>query len=209
MRKLIIMFFVIGCVILVQVGYGETNQPQPGSADDPLITKGYVDQQMTLQINSKTDQIRTELNQMILTNVTQSVQTEITKQSQDQVLNFINEQIAKNTTYQLVSVPPGQIIVFNGGAEVIVRAGKAVIVSPDKNGISDLSDGTDKAPNTLVSNNHLLLFPRTGRGLQIDSNQKSVTPMLVRGTFEIRNSLISSTPAPTATTIPSPVTTIQ
>ncbi|MNJ69128.1 hypothetical protein D3C77_654390 [compost metagenome] len=73
-----------------------------------------------------------------------------------------------------------------GGTEFIVRIGQAVVYTADANGISDLTDGVDIAPGEDVSNNHLLLFPRDGRGLTVKESAAGGLTVMVRGSYEIK-----------------------
>lgn len=123
----------------------------PGSADDPIVTKSYVDQK---------------------------------------VAELVRQELAKvggsgGTALEVVTVPSGKRLIVTGGSEVIVRSGKAVAYSPDSNGLSDLTDGKDIAPGKPVPANHLILFPRDGRGIEADPASANGLIVLVRGTYHI------------------------
>ncbi|CAM3695023.1 hypothetical protein COLU111180_03435 [Cohnella lubricantis] len=91
-----------------------------------------------------------------------------------------------SSSLAVVTVPFGQKIIVQDGGELIVRTGKAIAYSEDANGLSDMTDGVDIAPGKPVGNNHLILFPRGGRGIQADPNSKSDLIVLVRGGYELR-----------------------
>lgn len=86
----------------------------------------------------------------------------------------------------VVTVPPGKTLMVSGGGEAIVRTGRMVVVSDSENGLSDLTEGADIAPGKQVPANHLILFPRDGRGLKPVDNQTADSIVLVRGSYYIQ-----------------------
>ena len=142
-------------LIVWNIGESHAQSGQPGSADDPLVTKSYVDQVVA-------ELVRREL------------------------ANFGGSG-GGETALDVVTVPPGYRLMVAGGGEIVVRSGKASAYSADANGLSDLTEGKDIAPGQPVPANHLILFPRDGRGIQADPGQKGDVIVLVRGAYEIRN----------------------
>lgn len=135
----------------------------PGSSDDPVVTKSYVDQaiQQALKGGGTTT-----------TPTTPSTGGSTSGASSEAV--------------EIVTVKPGETLIAGAGAEFVVRAGKAVIYSADSNGVADLTDGVDIKNGGTVANNHLLSFPREGRGIKVlEGNTYSLTVM-VRGAYSIR-----------------------
>lgn len=128
----------------------ETNSATPGSTDDPIVTKSYVDQKLA-EIQGGTGVGSAAANKL-----------------------------------EVVTVPAGKKIIVQDGGELIVRNGKAVAYSTDANGLSDMTDGLDIAPGKPVAANHLILFPRGGRGVQPDPNQKNGLIVLVRGSYQLQ-----------------------
>lgn len=86
---------------------------------------------------------------------------------------------------EVVNVPFGKKLLVDAGGELIVRSGKAVAYSKDGLGLSDMTDGVDIAPGKSVGNNHLILFPREGRGVQADPKQKNGLIVLIRGGYRM------------------------
>jgi hypothetical protein len=127
----------------------------PGTVDDPIVTKSYVDKI---------------------------------------VAKLVNEEVAKLGTgsggssakIEVVTVPWGTKVIVADGGELIVRSGKAVAYSTDKNGLSDMTDGLDIAPGKAVAANHLILFPRGGRGVEADPKQTKGLIVLVRGAYVLQ-----------------------
>ena len=116
----------------------------------------------------------------------------VTKSYVDQVVaKLVQEELAKSgggsssEKLEVVTVPWGSKVIVGDGAEIIVRSGKAIAYSSDKNGLSDLTDGLDIAPGKPVANNHLILAPRGGRGIEADPKQAKGLIVLVRGSYRV------------------------
>ncbi|WP_317890696.1 hypothetical protein [Paenibacillus arenilitoris] len=129
----------------------ESNALTPGSVEDPVVTKSYVDEQLA------------KLG------------------AGDGTTGTVGE-----ASLEVVAVPAGKTLMAGQGTEVIVRVGKAIAYSSDANGISDLTAGSDLTKGKAVPTNHLLLFPREGRGILPDPAQKNGLTVLVRGSYTIQ-----------------------
>lgn len=151
---------------LTAEGAGVTNQP--GTVDDPVVTKSYVDQAIQQAIKGG----GATTTPTAPTNPTTPSTNEGSGSSSD--------------TVSIVDVKPGQTLIASAGAEFVVRAGKAVIYSQDSNGVADLTDGKDIANGGAVANNHLLSFPRDGRGIQVQEGNKYNLTVMVRGGYKIQ-----------------------
>ncbi len=127
----------------------------PGSADDPVVTKSYVDQKIAeIAGNAGSGSTGSGTSGAI-------------------------------AALEVVTVPVGKTIYVKAGGELVIRTGKAVAVSSDANGLSDMTEGLDIAPGKPVANNHLILFPRDGRGVKSEDTSKNLI-VLVRGGYEIK-----------------------
>ncbi|WP_246120505.1 hypothetical protein [Cohnella terricola] len=145
---------IIGAVGLYQSAYADTSST-PGSVDDPIVTKGYVDSM-----------------------VAKLVQQELSKQG-------ASGGGGGSSKLEVVTVPWGTKLIVEDGGELIVRTGRALAYSSDANGLSDLTDGLDIKPGKLVGNNHLILNPRGERGVEADPKQSKGLTVLVRGTYKL------------------------
>ncbi|CAH1209629.1 hypothetical protein PAECIP111892_03274 [Paenibacillus auburnensis] len=143
---------------------------QPGTADDPVVTKSYVDQQIqkALQGGSIATQAPTATATPVVTAAPSS------------------SPAPSNNEAIIVDVKPGQTLIAGAGAEFIVRAGKAVIYSQDSNGVADLTDGTDLTNGLAAPSNHLLSFPRDGRGITVQEGQTLGLVVMVRGSYTLK-----------------------
>lgn len=144
---------------LTAEGAGVSNQP--GTADDPVVTKSYVDQAIQQAIKGGG-----------------TVTTPSTTPS-------TGESGSSSDSVSIVEVKPGEVLIASAGAEFVVRAGKAVIYSEDANGVADLTDGIDIKDGGTVVNNHLLSFPREGRGIQVVAGNNYNLTVMVRGGYKI------------------------
>ncbi|EOS54132.1 MULTISPECIES: hypothetical protein [Paenibacillus] len=134
----------------------------PGTADDPVVTKSYVDQ---------------AIQQALGGGVSSSPSAPSTGDTGSS---------SSSDEIKIVEVKPGKILIASAGAEFIVRAGKAVVYSADANGVADLTDGKDIPNGGTVTNNHLLSFPREGRGIQVQEGDTHNLTVMVRGGYQIK-----------------------
>ncbi len=148
---------LVGSFLNFQVtGAGTT----PGTSDDPVVTKSYVDQQIQQALNGGGG------GNTSPTNPTQPLQ------GTDKVKN--------------VALKPGKILIADAGTEFIVRSGNAVIYTEVASGVADLTDGKDLLNGETAPKNHLLSFPREGRGIQVKEGQTSNLIVMVRGGYTIK-----------------------
>ncbi|MUT65033.1 hypothetical protein [Paenibacillus sp. NEAU-GSW1] len=120
----------------------------PGSVEDPVVTKSYVDKLVAQGGGGASEQESNKLT--------------------------------------VVTVPNAKTLIAAEGTEVIVRSGKAVAYSPDANGLADLTDGKDVFKGAPIPANHLILFPRAGRGITTDPAFTKSLTVLVRGSYSIQ-----------------------
>ncbi|WP_364151709.1 hypothetical protein [Paenibacillus sp. LPE1-1-1.1] len=151
----VVAAILIGAGVWVGVNFAspleaESNALTPGSAEDPVVTKSYVDELLAKAGGGSTETPGTD------------------------------------TALEVVTVPAGKTLMAGQGTEVIVRVGKAIAYSSDASGIADLTGGTDLTKGKAVPTNHLLLFPREGRGILPDPNQKNGLTVLVKGSYTLQ-----------------------
>lgn len=149
---------------------GASVSSQPGTANDPVVTKSYVDQAIKNAVSGSTSG-----------NTSGSTNGSTSGGSTSTTPSTTTEDELK-----IVVVKPGQRLVADAGTEFIVRSGKAVIYSEDANGVADLTQGEDLTNGTAVTNNHLLSFPREGRGIEVAEGNKYSLTVMVRGTYQLQ-----------------------
>lgn len=130
------------------------------SADDPIISKSYLDSVFYNQITNYVD-----------TKIAESKQTAAPQAS---------------TEYAVITLTQGQSLYAASSLELILRPGAgAKVISPiAENGIANLTHGTEIYNGEDIPINAYCIIPRAdGRGIQCTSGTAYI---LVRGAYEIR-----------------------
>jgi len=113
----------------LMVAFGDTSIP--GSPDDPVVTKSYVDSKLA---------------------------------------------------YAVLHLQQGQRLIGGEGTEIIVRSGEVTAIDNGKDGISDITGGSDLKSGVICKANHLILVPRSdGRGITAASEAY----IMIRGTYTL------------------------
>jgi len=155
----------LSCFVIFQVVYVLA---EPGSQDDPVIVKSYIDQVVIPQIKSYIDE-RIE-----------SLSAKIGNMEQNQ-----NQKAADR--FVIVSLKPGQKLIGEEGTELILRRGTATVIASETGGIADVTVGMD-LKNVPVPPEHLLIIPRNdGRGIYADMNNQEDVLVMVKGTYIIKD----------------------
>ncbi|URJ59939.1 hypothetical protein [Paenibacillus polymyxa] len=164
---------------------GASSSGQPGTADDPVVTKSYVDQKIAQAIkgggtasstSSKTTSSTAPATNTTTSNTTSSGTSNAAKSST----------VEQTEALKVVDVKPGQKLIAKAGSEFILRNGYAVVYSMDASGAIDITSGTEIVHNQAVDKNHLLSFPREGRGIQVKEGQKFGLVVMVRGGYTVQ-----------------------
>lgn len=158
--------------IIAIIFSGESAQAalQPGGAQDPLVTRSYVDS----RIAELTSRI-VALEQMIQGMAPPAAEgpqiniAEITALVDARLANIAIE-YGVVVPFTIHQVQAGQRIFFEAGAEYIVRVG-TVMALAGPNGHIDVTAGRDIAHGELIGLNHLILIPQTdGRGVHFHTS---------------------------------------
>ncbi|MDB5052759.1 MAG: hypothetical protein JWM44_809 [Bacilli bacterium] len=152
----------------------------PGSVDDPMVSKSYVDQQIASQV---------------------------TAQVAAQTAKIPVGTSGGSAGLTVVQLRPGQFLMAGAGSEFIVRTGYVLAVSNDTNGIPDITAGKDILAKTAISLNHLLIFPNDKRGIQADPKKTTDIFVMVRGGYTLLNadgSVVTAAVIPVATPTATP-----
>lgn len=149
-KWLFIIIHVIFAIILATqiIQATQTRTAEPGSQEDPIVTKSYVDaavddhvlaiEQLQLLCNSLEDEMEKMKGQL----------------SED-----------KSNAFQIVTVEAGYRLYAGNGTELVLRAGNAVALAGKSGGLADTTSGKDLAGNTKIAPNHLLIAASNdGRG---------------------------------------------
>lgn len=134
-----VAFLILSITLAVSFGAGA-----PGSEDDPVVTKSYVD----------------EVSEKLWDKVEKAIED-------DKKENEAQGTQQKAASWEVVCVPGGKRVIGETGTQMILRSGSATAIDNGANGISDLTGGKDLRMGTAISKDHLLLIPGSdGRGMK-------------------------------------------
>jgi hypothetical protein len=162
----------------------------PGTEEDPLISKSYVDA-MIVELSEDFD---ARINALI-ENLDSGREDELVEVMANKIIDLnreINElsaRVDEQNTYAkfiVIEIEEGQKVIFKDSSEFILRGGKVEAISGEKgDGLADIT--TDKTENTYYTGdsipiNHLILASRDdGRGI----TALTKAWVLVKGPYEI------------------------
>ncbi|WDZ59341.1 hypothetical protein [Paenibacillus polymyxa] len=163
---------------------GASSSGQPGTADDPVVTKSYVDQKIAQAIKGGTPASNTSSKTTSSTTPTTNATSNTTASGASGAGKTSTPE--QTEALKVVDVKPGQKLIAKAGSEFILRNGYAVVYSMDTSGAIDITSGTEIVHNQAVEKNHLLSFPREGRGIQVKEGQKFGLVVMVRGGYTVQ-----------------------
>ncbi|MFS8211296.1 hypothetical protein [Paenibacillus polymyxa] len=163
---------------------GASSSGQPGTADDPVVTKSYVDQIIAQAIKGGTPASNTSSKTTSSTTPTTNATSNTTASGASGAGKTSTPE--QTEALKVVDVKPGQKLIAKAGSEFILRNGYAVVYSMDASGAIDITSGTEIVHNQAVEKNHLLSFPREGRGIQVKEGQKFGLVVMVRGGYTVQ-----------------------
>ena len=177
---------VIGAVVLVTAGIwvgmivakpvDADSAITPGTIEDPVVTKSYVDEQIA-KLTGGTTGSGSGSNTGTGSNETGS--------NAGTGGSGTGGTSAGMAPLEVVELPMGQTLMAAAGTEVVVRVGMAIAYSSDTNGISDVTAGVDIKSGSEVPTNHLIWFPRDGRGIKGNPDEIVPLTLIVRGSYTI------------------------
>ena len=144
----------------------------PGGAEDPLVSRSYVD----MRINEIVQLINAQ-------GAGQQVDTEaVVNEILADITGFFGAAAGDDMGFTPVHVNAGQMILGGEGVEIIRRSGSATAHVPGSDGIVNASAGLDLDHGHPISANHLLIIPREdGRGIRATTDSW----FIIRGEFTI------------------------
>jgi len=145
----------------------------PGSADDPLVTKSFVEQLIDARLKGKAPSSAPAAPAAPANPVTPVTPVQTGGGASAAEIN-------------VAPLEPGQKIIGYAGTQFIVRSGKVkVVAGENRDGFPDLTGGFDVQGGQIVGPNHLLLIPKSdGRGLVVAPDSKTAYVMII-GTFHV------------------------
>ena len=178
---------------------------QPGDANDPLVTRRYVDDRIS-QLEEEIAILRHLITGLPPGHTLPgtAVGTPGIGMPQAERDALFNEfmvhfealygnmiRAAANITmpeptvvpFEVLNVPAGTVMVFEAGVEFILRAGEATVIA-GPNGIADVTAGRDIHNGQAIGRNHLMLVPVTdGRGALFSTDAW----VMIKGRYQIVN----------------------
>lgn len=143
-----ILFLMFSCIAFAY-------DYQPGSKDDPIVTKSFVENLV----------LKTQKN----------LEEKIEKSNQKP-----NEKTYSDL--EIVSIKANQKIILSQGSKIILRSGKASVIDSKMGGLSDLTQGIDLKMGYDLPDNHLVLCPKNdNRGIFA----KTDIILLIEGGYDI------------------------
>jgi len=185
--------YVIGVLLALLVGavafpYFRTHvAAQPGDANDPLVTRRYVDEQIAV-LTTEMAILRAMVEASAPAGGVMDLQAIANAVFPEVMIAFeiMYGEMLRNAGHEFVSINPqsGQRVLLENGAEIILRTGSATAIDNGLgNGLVNMTAGRDMLANEEVALNHLLIAPRTdGRGILLTSNAW----VMVRGGFTVQ-----------------------
>jgi hypothetical protein len=174
--KMIVAAGAIGCGVwigsmLTTFASGIPAAGQPGSTEDPVVTKSYVDEQIQNALSGgAVGQSGTATTIDALTKRIEELEKKLTASG-------------SGVSYTVVKLKAGHTLLGGTGTEFNVRTGRAYVHSNTENGIPDLTDGVDLKNDTLIPNNHLLQVPREGRGVKVKPDYPNDVYVTIKGVY--------------------------
>lgn len=138
-----IVIFSLIIVLGITFGAGKVMGVDPGSNQDPLVSKSYVDSQIKAVMD-------------IIGNISSNQDSQTDNHSM---------------TYEVINVPEGKSLIGNQGTEVILRGGKGFALTSIQGGLQDMTEGADIVSGQEIPKYHLLIIPRDdGRGIYVEKD---------------------------------------
>ena len=163
--------FMIALGILAVGTSAYAAKGEAGSANDPLVTKSYVDSQIAAISGGGS------LSKL-----------ESTVKAQEEMIKVLTQEMNElkkqgSSSYTVVTVPEGSSITGMQGTEIIVRSGSGLVLASDGGGLQDMTEGTDLLGSSEVPKYHLVIIPREdGRGIYATKD----LIVMVRGGYNIQ-----------------------
>lgn len=142
-----LVILVTGIALFTGLWIGHGNAASlaaaPGTDQDPLVTKSYIDQVINT-LNTKIDGM---------------------------LPSEPGTPPTVGASLRVVQLAAGECLIAYEGTEFILRSGNATAIGSAGGGIPDLTEGNDLPNHAAIPANHLLLFPRSDqRGIRAATN---------------------------------------
>jgi len=151
---------ILSLALLASIPCAVALASDPGSSSDPLISLSYFE--------DKIESLKTTLLDELTTSFSEKFNE--LKKDVDKTLKEVAENgVSSSSEFKLITLGEGETIICESGTEIIVRSGKSTVITSENSsgGISDITAGKDLINGEEITNNHLLIIPKTdGRGIK-------------------------------------------
>ncbi len=151
-----------------------------GSAENPLVTLGYLNDTFLPQLTAQIEAKAVERDKVLESKFQKKLDELAARMGQNPGQGTVG-QTGSSAQFTEVSLTAGQTLTLSGGGELLLRSGKAVCLAPAAPGLVDTTAGTDLGSGEVLAPNHLYLVTGDGHGL---TARESVL-LLVRGAYQI------------------------
>jgi hypothetical protein len=164
-----ILLIILICSIFVNIVQAVDTPVDPGSDGDPVVSKSYVDSNITAQAQ-QLQLLQDKFNQLQKDLIALKTQTPTPTVS------------STSKGYEVVSIDVGQKLLPGIGTEIVMISGKGNSLKGQNGGLIDTTAAKQIVTVTSILLNHVLISPANdGRGI-IATAKSSI---LVRGSYKI------------------------
>lgn len=154
-----ILVLLLSISVYFNITLAADSTPEPGSDQDPLVSKSYVDSHTASQTQELAD----------LKAKYETAQSEI-KTLKDEVESLKTSGGGGGQSMKVVSVKAGQAVYTGAGTEVVICQGKAVAIKGQGGGLLDVTAARELPSGAALVLNHLNISSRDdNRGFKTDS----------------------------------------
>jgi hypothetical protein len=192
-KPLMLVFIFTAALSLGLMQIIASSTPAPGSNQDPLVTKSYVDLKIAEALSSisASSQSSASTGSLVGTETISELEAKILE-LEGRLENFESEynlasvavsgEIQK-TRFNVVQIHKGQKLLLGEGTEMILRSGIANAVSGPGGDMSNLTNGENVPDGSKITTNHLILSSREdGRGLIVISDYIWI---MIKGSYKV------------------------
>ena len=174
-------------LLVISVAVMLTANAQPGDADDPLVTKSYIDS-IVSSLAAENASLKEAINNLPSKEQGTSSEDPVASQFDSEAFASQIEQMVSDAVagiqngYKTVEIALGQTVDLSEGAELIIRTGMCeAVASSSSAGLFDLSDGSVVMGGKTVPAGHYIVAARGERGIKALSD----SVVLIRGDYVI------------------------
>ena len=142
-----------------------------GTADDPLVTLSYLNENYLAAVQQRIDAAVTQRD------------AELTAYIDGKLAGSTGGSSGTASTFIVVTIPAGKTLTGDIGCEVMLRVGSASCVSPSSPGLIDETTGGTLENGKALVKNHLYMMTIEGRGVKAGG---SAVKVLVRGSYTVK-----------------------